>query len=393
MFAGIIHITMFNNVKIYKKIAILAVIAIFGLSACKKKEKEEPKPSLQVPSSYDGTNFTANSTNTKAIADQLAALVNKAKEGRDSTKTVTKTDLDNLFTAGTTSLASITTSYYKGRLDAVTGWFNDLAQASGSGYTPGSFVDQGGVYGGYLFDENGVDMEQLIEKGLFGAALYNYAVSLLSNNPNSATVDQVLVLYGAKPAFANSGSSAVPVENRDAFMANYAARRSDINDNNSLYIRIKNQFIRLQAAIKSGSQFDSDKNDAINQIKLNWEKVNAATIINYCHSSISTLSSTNPTTSQKAGALHSIGEAIGFLHGYRTIAQEHKKITDAQIDEILTLLNAPYNATPTTYTFITDAVNQVSKLQQVINKLKDIYGFTSAEIESFKKNWVTEQGR
>jgi hypothetical protein len=384
---------MLQKIKSCKNIAILAVIAIFGLTSCKKKEKEESKPVLQIPSNYDGANFTTNSTNTKTIADQLTALVNKAKEGRDSTKIVSKTDLDNLFTTGTTSLASIATTYYKNRLDAATGWFNDLAQASGSGYTPGSFVDQGGVYGGYLFDENGLELEQMIEKGLFGAALYNYVVSLLANNPTSATVDQALVLYGAKPAFANSGSATVPAENRDIFMANYAARRSDINDNNSLYIQLKNQFIRLQAAIKQGSQFNDDRNDAISKIKLTWEKVNAATAINYCHSATSTLSSTNPTTAQKAGALHSICEAIGFLHGYRTVPQEHKKITDAQIDEVLTLLNAPYNGTPTPYTFITDATNQVPKLQQVITKLKDIYGFTSTEIESFKKNWVAEQGR
>lgn len=375
----------------YNSIVIIALMLVLGLNSCKKKEKEQNQPSLQIPSNYDGTNFTINSAVTKAITDQLTALVNKAKEGRDSTKTVSKTDLDNLFTAGTTSLASITTEYYKNRLSGVTGWFNDLAQATGSGYTPGSFVDQGGVYGGYLFDENGVELEQLIEKGLFGAALYNYAISLLANNPTPTTVDQVLALYGAKPAFANSGSSAVPAENRDAFMANYAARRSDINDNNSLYIQLKNQFIRLQTAVKAGNQYDADKNDAISKIKLTWEKVNAATIINYCHSATSKLSATSPTTSDKASSLHSIGEAIGFLHGFRTVSD--KKITDAQIDEILTLLNAPYNATPTPYTFITDAFNQVPKLQQVINKLKDIYGFTSAEIESFKKNWVTEQGR
>lgn len=384
---------MIHKAKRYILSAMLGSMLVFGLISCKKKEKEESKPALQIPSTYDGSNFTANSTSTRTIADQLIALVNKVKEGRDSTKTITKTDLDNLFTAGTTSLASITTSYYKGRLDMASGWFNDLAQASGSGYTPGSFVDQGGVYGGYLFDENGLELEQMIEKGLFGAALYQYGVSLLSNNPNTATIDQVLVLYGAKPVFANSGSTNVSAENRDIFMANYAARRSDINDNNSLYIQLKTQFIRLQAAVKAGSQYNDDKNDAVSKIKLIWEKINAATIINYCHSATSTLSSTNPTTAQKAGALHSICEAIGFIHGYRTIPQEHKKITDAQIDEILTLLNAPYNATPTVYTFVTDAANQVPKLQQVITKLKDIYGFTSAEIESFKKNWVTEQNR
>lgn len=377
------------------KYLVIALFLGFGMTACKKKEKEESKPSLQVPSTYDGANFTTNSASAKAITDQLSALVSKAKEGTDSTKTVNRTDLENLYTASVsgTSLSNLTSTYYKGRLEGAAGWFNDLAQASGSGYTPGSFVDQGGVYGGYLFDENGVEIQQLIEKGLFGALFYHYAAILLSNNPDLTTVDKVLTLYGAKPAFTNSGSSTVAIENRDERIAKYAASRSDINDNNSLYIQLKNELIRLQAAIKAGSQYDADKNDAIQKIKLTWEKINAATIINYCHSATSKLSATNPTSTDKAKALHSICEAIGFIHGYRSIPQEHKKITDAQIDEVLTSLNAPYNATPTTYTFATDPLNQVPKLQQAINKLKEIYGFTSTEIENFKKDWVSEQGR
>ena len=59
----------------------------------------------------------------------------------------------------------------------------------------------------------------------------------------------------------------------------------------------------------------------------------------------------------------------------------------------LTLLNAPVGGTPQSYLFVTDALNQLPKLQQVIAKLKNLYGFSDQEIEDFKKNWVKEQGR
>jgi hypothetical protein len=75
------------------------------------------------------------------------------------------------------------------------------------------------------------------------------------------------------------------------------------------------------------------------------------------------------------------------------LPQQHKKITDTQIDAILTLLNAPANGTPTSYKFITEPVTELPKLTQIITQLKGIYGFTDAEIEEFKNNWITLQGR
>ncbi|MCS6795991.1 MAG: DUF4856 domain-containing protein, partial [Raineya sp.] len=247
---------------------------------------------------------------------------------------------------------------------------------------------------GYLFDENGLEIEQLVEKGQFGATLYKHALDLINAGTyDDAFVDKLLAIYGATPNFSNSGSNNVPANVRDRFSANYAARRSDINDNNSLYVQLKRQFIKLQAAIRAGAAYNKERDDAIAEIKLLWEKVIAATAINYCHSVIATLSQTNPTDAQKGSALHALGEAIGFIHGFRTIPQNHKKITDAQIDQILILFNAPQNGTPTCYKFVTDAVNELPKLQQAINQLKNIYGFTDAEIESFKNNWVALQGR
>jgi hypothetical protein len=368
-----------------------AFSALIFMASCKKTE---PKKALEIPSTYDGSAFQANTAQQTALLSQLTALTDEAKKGRNAANTVTLSALENLFNAGSPSLSAEATAYYKGKLSGSGGWFDELAKGSGTSWFPQapSGSSQGGVYGGYLFDEYGVEMEQLIEKGQFNATLYNHAVKLINGTINPATVDQLLAIFGAKPAFANSGSSNVSADVRDRGMANYGARR-DKNDGSGMYSQMKTAFIKLQAAVRAGEDYNIERMEALVSIQWLWERINAATVINYCHSPISSLSQSNPTENQIGGALHAIGEGIGFIHGYKTINQQNRKITDTQIDEILSLLNAPANRTASVYKFATDPVNELPKLQQVITKLQAIYNFSNQEIEDFKSNWVVVQGR
>jgi hypothetical protein len=371
-------------------IVLLFIAAGLTLISCKKKEKEE----LQIPENYDGQNFAANAMMQTTLLNQLTELSDAMKTGRTEGVVVSKQNLENLFTVGTPSLANEITAYFKSKLEGTGAWFDELAKASGSTWTPqapdGS--SEGGVYGGYLFDENGVEIEQLVEKGQFGATLYNHAVELMSGTITSATVDQLLAVFGAKPQFANSGSNTVDASIRDVAIANYAARR-DKNDGTGLYSQIKREFIKLQVYVKAGEDYNVERNEALEKIQLLWEKINAATVINYCHSPIAALSGTNPTDAQIGGALHAIAEGIGFIHGFKTINPSFRKITDAQIDNVLELMNAPANGVATTYRFATSPATELQKLQQVITTLQSIYGFTNQEIEDFKFNWVAVQGR
>jgi hypothetical protein len=378
-----------------KYIFLMAISAMFLVSSCKKKKKEEDtKMPLEIPSSYDGSTFINNTGTQSALINQLTALSNEMKRGRNSANSVSRSALESLFAVGTPSLSVEITNYYKGKLEGNGGWFDELAKSSGNTWTPqapdGS--SQGGVYGGYLFDEYGVEIEQLVEKGQFNATLYNHAIKLMSGPITEATVDQLVAIFGAKPAFANSGSNNVTADVRDRAMANYGARR-DKNDGTGMYSQIKTAFITLQAAVKAGEKYNEERDKALKDIQLIWEKINAATIINYCHSPISALSQTSPTEAQIGGALHAIGEGIGFIQGYRTINSSYRKITDAQIDEILTLFNAPATGTASVYKFATDSASELPKLQQAITKLQAIYGFTNQEVEEFKNNWVSLQNR
>lgn len=378
-------------IKTKKSIEIIVLLLICtAVISCDNDENSVPN--LDIPSVYDGTNFTASTVTQRAVLSQLSALTLEAQRGRRGEK-VTKDDLINLYRAGNPSVENVTTTYYSGRLNDTEGWFDELAKASGGSiYTPGTPTGEGGTLGGYLFDENGLELEQLVEKGLFGAALYNHAITLLSPQMSIENVDQVLSIYGATPAFSNSSSNNVASDVRDRFMANYAARR-DKNDGNGIYTKTRDTFLKLQAATKAGQDYQNEKEEAIAELKLLWEKANAATIINYCHTTISKLSATNPSADDIGAGLHAYSEAVGFLHGWRTIPQSHKRITDSQIDQFLVLLNAPQNGLPTSYKFVTDPVNELPKLSQIITQFAALYEFTPQEVEDFKKNWVNEQSR
>jgi len=376
---------MTNFFKITLSICSIALV----FTACGEKDKD--KAPLSIPAAYDGTSFSANTVTQDAVRNQLEALVTEIKKGRTAGVTVDYATISGIYTSGTPSLKSITTAYYAGRLEGTGNWLDELAKASGGAYTLGIPTGQGGTFGGFLFDENGLEPEQLVDKGLFGAALYNHAVSLMQGTMTPATADQLLRIFGAHPDFPNTPTAA-KAANPDKFMANYAARR-DKNDGTGLYFQMKNAFIKLQAALKAGDDYNEERDEALVALRETWEKVNAGTMINYCHSVISTLSATNPSDAQKGSALHAYGECVGFMHGWRTISQDYKKITDAEIDEILVLFNAPYNGAPASYKFATDPINELPKLTQVISKLKAKYGFSDQEVEDFRNNWVAVQGR
>lgn len=356
-------------------ITVLSLVAFTQMSC----EETESNPTLVIPSSYDASQFTENTQTQRAVLNNLANVVTEMQKGRTGGKVSA-----SVLTSNYAIVKAQTTAYYDNLLSPV---MTEIVQISG-GQRFNRDGSQGGVYGVYLFNRFGLENEQLIEKGLFGATLYNHATKL-AQAPDATTADKLLAIMGSSPDFPNSNDASKHA-NPDAFMATYVARR-DKNDGNGFYTNIQSNFIKLQAALKAGGAFNSERDEAINAIFDNWEQANAATTINYLHGVIARLSATNLDEPTVSSALHSYGEAVGFLHGFKTV--ERKKITDAQIDEVLTLMNVPPGQTPTTLNILSSPATELLKLQQAIVKLQGIYGFTNQQIEDFKKNWISEQAR
>lgn len=364
-------------------LAFAMVATVISFVACKKET-----PSLVIPTTYESTNFLSNVSLENAVLNNLTNITNEAKKGRKVGSKVNADSLRFWFNNGNPTLKSLNIAFYSSKLENE--WFAEIAKASANNYTPSETITgEGGAFGGYLFDENGLEIEQLIEKGQFGSVLYNHANTLLSGNLTNETVDRVIAIFGANPTFPNTPTTSKTAK-PDKFMANYAARR-DKNDGKGYYSQMKNAFLKLQAAVNGGSDYNKERDEAIAEIRLTWEKINAATVINYCHSVVTTMSKTTTTDAEKGSALHAYGECVGFIIGWKNAT--NKRISDTQIDEVLTLLNVPNAGKPTSYKFITDPINQLPKLTQIITKLKSIYGFTDSEIEDFRNNWVSVQGR
>ncbi|MFN3560519.1 MAG: hypothetical protein ACK4XY_04215 [Chloroherpetonaceae bacterium] len=397
---------MNSSLRLY---ALCGFILVF-FASCKEDDKvtTPPPPDLQIPSVYDSTGYTANVATESQVSSELAALTSRMQVGRHMDSTVTLAALQNLYNG--TTLRTVTGASYQSKIDVA---LTELARASGKGVRyawENAPTGDGGVIpstvggrAGYLFDENVLELEQVVEKGLFAAAMYNHAVSLISaGNITEATIHKLVEIYGAKPGFGNNERNSDP--NRDRFSAQYAARRSDSANANSLYAQIKRNLITAQAAVKGGSAFNAQRDQALADFKLNWEKALMATVINYCHSTLAGLTQANRDDAVVASAMHAYGECIGFLSGWKAVPANQRRITDAQIDELLSLLRAPFDQTASaqSYLFLSNnsATAQLFRLDGrndpntgVIERLAQIYGFSNAEVEDFRRNWVVFQNR
>ena len=354
------------------------------LSAC---DLFNPGP-LDVPANYDGSQFDTNAAEELALASQLNALTNEMKKGRTAGYTFSDGQLAAFFNA-TPSLADLSTASYRARVDL---FLAEMKAASGGEFDPAKAPDgNGGTYGGYLFDETGLELEQMVEKGLFGALLYYRAFQLLEGELDETTTDRVLALFGAYPTFRNSDNTTLHSD-ADRFMAKYAARR-DPNDGSGFYYAIRQNLIQLQAAIPVADDYPTELSESILAIQQNWERANAATVINYLYATIDGLSQTNPTDAQIASALHAYSEGVGFLSGWHSLPEGSRIIATAKLESILELLLAPVESASTSYLLVQNAFQVLPNLEDAIAELQSTYGFSEAQMTSFRKNWVSEQGR
>jgi hypothetical protein len=308
----------------------------------------------------------------------------------------TAAELTALYEAGNPSVKDATSAYYN---DRVLAWFADFEAAAGNTWTPANPPSgPGGKYGNYIFNERGTDLRQAVEKGLFEATFYNHAWTIVKGTIDAAALDRLLATYGAHPTFPGDSETADPavVPFPDRIGAQYAERRSpkDANDkskpadpkNPGPYFRIKADFIRAKAAIAKGPECDAARDEAVGRIMSEWERVMAATVIYYLNDSALKLTKENPTMSDLAGGLHGYGEVMGFIHGFRGLPADGRKITDDQIDALLASMGAPHDGEATSYLLVTDPATEVPKLLLAVDEIATIYGFTAQEVEAFKVN-------
>lgn len=328
------------------------------------------------PDRYPSAGYQSNAIIELGIrAAHEAFMLPMRMAGSDGTSKPTATQLKALFDSGPPSLRSITTPYFAARID---GWLALFEASAGNSWTPAEPPPAtGGKLGVDIYSKEGLDIRQAIDKGMFSAAFYNHAVKLMNGPVTPATIDRILALFGTHPSFSMGDAGAGSV---DIWAAVYARRRTNPNASSpGLYRRIQRNLIAAQAAAGGGADCQDELQTALRAIREDWERTLLATTLFYANDAKTKLGMLNV-----AGALHSLGEGLGFAHGFRMMPAENRRITDAQIDEILTLLGAPPDGPVTLYRFATDTAAQAPRLDEVVAKVQMVYGFSDAEVASFK---------
>jgi hypothetical protein len=333
---------------------------------------------IPIPTTYDGSAFTTNAQEELALAADFTNLDSRmaAAEGA-GTSIVTTGELAALYTAGTPSLRSDSTSFAQAVVDGYLGQFGDAAAKTWTADEPESEAGAptGGKYGAAeIVSPTGLALREATDKTLLGAALYNHALALATGPVTAATIDRLLALFGATPKFANSTDpSAGP--DQDKLLAEYASKRDDKSQPSGAYRRIKLALLSAKAAAANVATCKSDLDAALAVFFTEWERVTYASAIYYLNDA-----NAKALAVPQNGpiALQSLGEAQGFVQSFKGIAPDRRRITDGQIDDILGSIGNPY-------LLVAHTSDRVPKLVEAIQKIQNVYSFTAADVEGFER--------
>ena len=348
---------------------------------------------LVVAEAYDGADFETNAAAVLALRAQLDALNAELKKPElDLAYLPELAALTALYEAGSPSLADENTADH----DAlVRGWFGDVVAAAGNAWTP---VDppmgDGGVLGEYLFNAEGIDLRQAIEKGSFAAIFYRHARANYAM-PDAAQLDSLLAAYGAHPSFPGDSETTDPavVPHPDRLAAQYAERRSPKDPSDASkpldpadpgpYFRVKRHFLVAQAALAKGAACDAERDAAVAAIFEEWERSLAATSIYYFKGAATQLTTEPSTPELVSKGLHGFNEAVAFVRGFRGVPDVERRIANAQLDPLLASVLVPAEGPASAHTLATDSASTVPALLSAVDAIAQVYGFTPAEVAEF----------
>lgn len=334
-----------------------------------------------VPTRYESASFASNAAVEIALAQRFEELGAKmtATEG-SSDAGAASSELKAVYNAGSPSLRAVSSTTAQTTVDE---YFDAFEAALGKTWAPADAeadggAPSGGKYGDYHFSPSGVDLREATSKTLLGGALYNHVLGLVAAPVTEATIDRLLAAFGASMALAGA-PGADGGDGADKLIAEYAARRDDeTSASPGPYRKIRAALLTMKAAVPAGEKCKTELDAAVATFLSEWERTTYATAIFYLNAAA--LNAADPLNG--SNALHAFGEALGFIQSFKGLPADKRKITDAQIDALLTKTGAA-----TAYKLVTGAGDRALKLNEAINDIALYQGFTSAEVEAYRKNF------
>lgn len=322
----------------------LCTLSLLTFSSCDKDDDIET-PTVQEITSFDYSFENASYTGQLERLALLEDLSAKGKSASGTGITVTKAELQTLFEKSSENGKKLNNKTDDGAVSIIEDWFADLDTASQS-------TDEAkkGIAGrlpkgetAYLFDKNGFEPAQLIEKGLMGACFYFQATGidgylsatttekglLVDNSVNEEGKTYTSLEHHWDEAFGYFGAPTT-LTSLTTDGAKFHAKYSLKGEAGSLNITndIMKAFYLGRKAIVD-KDLDEAKAQAI-IIKEKWELTNVAAAIHYLNTA------GGDDFSSDVARMHELSEAYAFIWSLNF--NENKKISSTQVNEVLALL-------------------------------------------------------
>lgn len=324
-----------------------------------------------IPTTYESASFTANAAVELALAERFVDLEAKmlATEGASDAGT-TANELEGIYNAGAPSLRAVSTTSAQTLVDA---YLDAYEGAIGKAWTPADADGDGGAasggkYGSYHFSATGVELRGAAVKTLLGGAVLNHVLGLTASPVTEGTVDRLVAAFGVTPNVFNQPDAAAS----DFKLISWEALRHA----DGAYGKIRSAFLMMKGALARGDECSADRDAAVKVFLEEWERTTYASAIFYLDSAARTAADPQ----KGPDALHAYAQALGFIQSFKGLPAEKRKITDAQVDMLLTKIGAD-----APYKLVTTPGDRVLKLNEAINDIALYEGFTAAEVEAFRK--------
>ncbi|MBX3232800.1 MAG: hypothetical protein KIT84_43770 [Labilithrix sp.] len=338
-----------------------------------------------LPETFESVGFATNAAVELALGQRVRELdaAMAATEGT-STAVETAANLGAIFNAGAPSLRTVATTFTQTTVD---GYLTAFGAAGGKTWEPtDAEADGGAATGGkygQLFYESpvGVDLRAAIGKALLGGALYNHVLGLVAAPVSAdATVDRLVAAFGASPALANRTDLDAGVDG-DRLLAELASKRDDKSlPAPGIYRRMRTAILTMKGGLVDATKCRADIDGAVATFLLEWERATYASAIYSLAAAGVAAATADPTKGPVA--LHAYGDALGLIQSFKGLPADKRRITDAQIDALLTKIGAD-----TPYRLVTSPGTRVLALGEAINDIALYEGFDAAAVEAFRKSF------
>jgi hypothetical protein len=220
-------------------------------------------------------------------------------------------------------------------------WMDSIARSSTFNQDTAVVNKAGLIYSGtdaYLVNRNGYEYKQLIEKGLMGAVFMNQALNIYFSSDkmvvdNTMAVDPTNGKYYTTmehhfdEAFGYFGvPTDFPTTLASDFWGKYCNSQNNGLESNEVMM---DNFLKGRAAISNHAYTDRD--EAINEIRLMWENVSAYQAITYLNQAIGHFGTDN------AKYLHTLSEAYAFIWNLRYASETTRRLTPNEHNTLMAM--------------------------------------------------------